>query len=83
MLRPSSLAARSTDRLDEIDLSAPIVYGTKDPVLPYAHALALKATLPAATLLTLEGTGHELHRADWPALLDALEPHGACGGRAR
>ena len=37
-----------------------------------AHALALDAALPEATLMTLEGTGHELHRADWPAILDAV-----------
>jgi pimeloyl-ACP methyl ester carboxylesterase len=63
------------DRLDEIDVPAQVVHGTEDPVLPYAHALALAAALPKASLLTLEGTGHELHRADWPAILDAVEQH--------
>jgi pimeloyl-ACP methyl ester carboxylesterase len=72
------------DRLDEIDLSALIVHGTEDPVLPYAHGLALEAALPNASLLTLEGTGHELHRADWPVILDAVEQHTAPWiGRAR
>src|SRR5919106_474917 len=65
------------DRLDEIDVPALVVHGTEDPVLPYAHALALEAALPRASLLTLEGTGHELHRADWPAILDAVERHTA------
>jgi pimeloyl-ACP methyl ester carboxylesterase/ribosomal protein S18 acetylase RimI-like enzyme len=65
------------DRLDEIDVPALVVHGTEDPVLPYAHALALAAALPKASLLTLEGTGHELHRADWPAILDAVEQHTA------
>src|ERR671918_1484535 len=65
------------DRLDEIDIPALVVHGTEDPVLPYAHALALEAALPNASLLTLEGTGHELHRADWPAILDAVERHTA------
>jgi hypothetical protein len=52
-------------------------------VLPYAHALALEAALPKAGLLTLEGTGHELHRADWPAILDAVERNtGEGDGRA-
>jgi pimeloyl-ACP methyl ester carboxylesterase len=63
------------DRLDEIDVPALVVHGTEDPVLPYAHALALEAALPKASLLTLEGTGHELHRADWPTILSAVEWH--------
>ena len=70
-------AAGWVDRLDEIDVPALVIHGTEDPVLPYAHALALEAALPAATLLPLEGTGHELHRADWPAILDAVEQHTA------
>ena len=65
------------DRLDEIDVPALIVHGTEDPVLPYPHGLALEAALPTASLLTLEGTGHELHRKDWPAIVDAVEQHTA------
>jgi len=65
------------DRLDEIDVPALVVHGTEDPVLPYAHALALEAALPKASLLTLEGSGHELHQADWPAILDAVAQHTA------
>ena len=64
-------------RLHEIDVPVLIVHGTEDPVLPYAHALALEAALPQSTLVTLEGTGHELHRADWPAIHDAVEAHTA------
>jgi pimeloyl-ACP methyl ester carboxylesterase len=63
------------DRLDEIAVPALVIHGTEDLVLPYAHAQALESALPTATLLTLEGTGHELHRADWPAILDAVEQH--------
>jgi pimeloyl-ACP methyl ester carboxylesterase len=70
-------ADRWVGRLEEIGVPALIIHGTEDPVLPYAHGLALKAALPAATLLTLEGTGHELHRADWGVILDAIERHTA------
>jgi len=65
------------DRLEEVGVPALIIHGTEDLVLPYAHAQALESALPTATLLTLEGTGHELHRADWPAILDAVEQHTA------
>jgi pimeloyl-ACP methyl ester carboxylesterase len=68
-------ADRWVGRLGEIGAPALVIHGTEDPVLPYAHGLALEAELPAAVLLTLEGTGHELHRADWPAILQAIERH--------
>lgn len=62
-------------RLDQITQPALIIHGTADPVLPYAHAEALVRDLPAAELLTLPGTGHELHPDDWPAILEALARH--------
>lgn len=64
-------------RMDEIKAPALIVHGTEDKVLPYAHALALKAALKNASLLTLEGAGHELNRADWDVMIDALLKHTA------
>lgn len=60
------------DRLHEIRHPALIIHGTQDIVLPYAHAEALHAGLPHARLVKLEGTGHELPRGDWPAIVDAI-----------
>ena len=62
-------------RLNEIDAPALIIHGTEDPVLPYAHALALHRELRGSTLLTLPGTGHELHPDDWPSIVAATEKH--------
>jgi pimeloyl-ACP methyl ester carboxylesterase len=62
-------------RLDEIGVPALIIHGTEDPVLPYAHALALARDLPRPTLVTLDGTGHELQRADWGRIVDAIVHH--------
>jgi pimeloyl-ACP methyl ester carboxylesterase len=59
-------------RLDEVQVPVLVIHGTEDPVLPYAHALALEAAFQRSTLLSLEGTGHELHRNDWPRILDAI-----------
>ena len=64
-------------RLDEISTPTLIIHGTDDPVLPYAHGLVLKAAIRDSTLLTLEGTGHELHSEDWPAIIQAIEKHTA------
>jgi pimeloyl-ACP methyl ester carboxylesterase len=63
------------NRMDEIRAPALIIHGTEDPVLPYAHGLALHAALRGSRLVTLEGTGHELHPSDWPIIIDAIVEH--------
>jgi pimeloyl-ACP methyl ester carboxylesterase len=65
------------DRLNEVRAPALIIHGTQDPVLPYAHGVAPVEALPQATLLTLKGTGHELHRNDWGAIIEAIKTHTA------
>lgn len=62
-------------RLDEITASTLIIHGTEDPVLPYAHGLALKDAIRESKLLALQGSGHELHHEDWPVILHALKNH--------
>ncbi|MBF2028279.1 MAG: alpha/beta hydrolase [Oscillatoriales cyanobacterium C42_A2020_001] len=64
-------------RLNEITVPTLIIHGTEDPILPYAHALALKAEIPHAELLTLHGTGHELHPDDWSVIIEAIQQHTA------
>jgi pimeloyl-ACP methyl ester carboxylesterase len=63
------------NRLNEITAPTLIIHGTEDPVLRYAHALALEKGIPRAQLVTLDGTGHELHPSDWDTILDALIAH--------
>ena len=65
------------NRLDEIAAPTLVIHGTEDPVLPYAHAKALKAEIPNAELLTLPGTGHELHPDDWLVMIEAIQQHTA------
>jgi pimeloyl-ACP methyl ester carboxylesterase len=63
------------NRLHEIAVPTLVIHGTEDCVLPYAHSLALQAAIKDAVLLTLPGTGHELHREDWSVILEAIEKH--------
>ncbi len=65
------------DRARSIRQPALIIHGTEDTVLPYAHALALKTALPQATLITLEGVGHELPKEEWPRMIEAIARHTA------
>ncbi|EPR6464718.1 alpha/beta fold hydrolase, partial [Escherichia coli] len=60
-------------RLNEIAVPTLIIHGTEDPVLPYVHGLALKDAIRGSKMLTLEGTGHELHHEDWPRIIQAIK----------
>jgi len=62
-------------RLDELTVPTLIIHGTEDPVLPYAHALALQAAIAGSSLLTLERAGHELNRADWGRMIESIYLH--------
>ena len=59
------------------DLHAPllIIHGTADPLFPVEHGLALARIVPGATMVRLEGGGHELHEADWDAIIAAIVGH--------
>jgi pimeloyl-ACP methyl ester carboxylesterase len=63
------------DRLNEIHLPALVIHGTDDTVLPYEHGVALAEGIKGARLLTLQGTGHEIHRSDWDTIIDAIVRH--------
>jgi pimeloyl-ACP methyl ester carboxylesterase len=52
-----------------------VVHGTEDPVLPYAHGVALAEEIPGARLLPVEGMGHEVVRHDWDVLVPAILEH--------
>ena len=68
---------RSAGRLGEIAVPFLVIHGTADPIFPYPHGVALADAFRGATLVTIEGGGHELHEADWDQILDAIVGHTA------
>ncbi|AZO11173.1 MULTISPECIES: alpha/beta hydrolase [unclassified Mesorhizobium] len=60
------------------DLSVPllVIHGTADPIFPIEHGEALASAVPGARLVRIEGGGHELHRMDWPQIIEAITQHG-------
>ena len=54
-----------------------VVHGTADPMLPIEHGRALAEEIPGARLLTLDGAGHGVDRADWEAIGNAILKHTA------
>ena len=49
-------------------------------MLPYPHGVALAKEIPGATLLTIEGMGHELPRGAWPQIVPAIVEHSKARG---
>ena len=58
-------------RLHELKAPLLVIHGTADPVYPVEHGVALAG----AKLVRLDGGGHELHRADWDAIVGAIVEH--------
>jgi len=52
-----------------------VVHGDHDPVFPLPHGQALRNAIPGATLLTLEGAGHDLPKPLWNVFVPALLQH--------
>jgi pimeloyl-ACP methyl ester carboxylesterase len=59
-------------RLGAIGVPALVVHGTADPLFPLAHGEALAREIPGATLVTVDGLGHELPPWAWDEVLPAL-----------
>ncbi|SDM48968.1 Pimeloyl-ACP methyl ester carboxylesterase [Fictibacillus solisalsi] len=60
------------DRMGEISVPVVVIHGTEDPALPFEHGKALARTIPRSQLISLEGSGHELHRTDWDTIIASL-----------
>ena len=62
-------------RIKDVVVPLLVIHGTADPIFPIGHGKALADTVPGATLVRIEGGGHELHRNDWPEIIDAMTRH--------
>jgi pimeloyl-ACP methyl ester carboxylesterase len=66
---------RSHPPLSSIAAPTLVIHGTADPMFPPEHGQALADEIPDARLLSLEGAGHGVDRADWPTLARAILEH--------
>jgi pimeloyl-ACP methyl ester carboxylesterase len=58
-----------------------VIHGSKDKLVPASGGRATAKAIPGARLLIVEGMGHDLPRAAWPTMLDAIEQNAARAGR--
>jgi pimeloyl-ACP methyl ester carboxylesterase len=66
---------RSHEPLSSIVAPTLVIHGTADPLFPLEHGQALAEEIPGARLLTLEGAGHGVERADWETIARAILEH--------
>ena len=71
----------SREPLASIAVPTLVIHGTEDPMFPLAHGEALAGEIPGARLLTLEGAGHGIERADWEKIARAILAHTDVGDR--
>ena len=67
----------SHEPLSSIAVPTLVIHGTADPMFPLEHGEALADEIPDARLLTLEGAGHGVDRADWETIVRAIVEHTA------
>ncbi|MFH1467001.1 MAG: alpha/beta hydrolase [Pseudomonadota bacterium] len=62
-------------RLAALALPTLVLHGEDDPLIPVGCGRFTAAAIPGARLQTLPGWGHDLPRAHWPTLVDAIAAH--------
>jgi pimeloyl-ACP methyl ester carboxylesterase len=63
------------NRIDEIKKPTLVIHGTEDKIWHYKNAGVLLEKIKGSKLITLEGTGHELHFEDWTPIIEGIEKH--------
>ena len=48
-------------RLADIDVPTLVLHGTTDPLFPFPHGEALATEIPGASLVPLDGMGHQVY----------------------
>ena len=66
-----------SEPISSIAVPTLVIHGTADPMFPLEHGKALAEEIPGARLLTLEGAGHGVDRADWKTIARAILEHTA------
>jgi pimeloyl-ACP methyl ester carboxylesterase len=58
-----------------------VIHGTDDPLIKPSGGRATAKAIDGARLMKIEGMGHDLPRAAWPRILDAIEENAARADR--
>lgn len=59
-------------RLASVTAPALVIHGRADPLFPVAHGQDTAAAIPRALFMPIDGMGHDLPEALYPAVIDAI-----------
>ncbi|MGO9487705.1 MAG: alpha/beta fold hydrolase [Solirubrobacteraceae bacterium] len=68
-------AGNRTSELRRITAPTLVIHGTADKLVSPSGGRATARAIPGARLLPIQGMGHDLPRALWPQLTDAISQH--------
>jgi pimeloyl-ACP methyl ester carboxylesterase len=66
-----------TQALRQLQVPTVVIHGTKDRLVKPSGGRATARAIPGAELVEIEGMGHDLPRAAWPRMLDAIAGNAA------
>jgi pimeloyl-ACP methyl ester carboxylesterase len=69
-----------TDRLRRLRLPTVVIHGTRDRLVRPSGGRAVARAVPGARLVEIHGMGHDLPRAAWPRIIDAIVDNAARAG---
>jgi pimeloyl-ACP methyl ester carboxylesterase len=72
-----------TREIRRIKVPTLVIHGTDDRMVGPSGGRATARAIPGAKLLKVKGMGHDLPRAAWPQLLDAIAAHARAAEPAR
>jgi pimeloyl-ACP methyl ester carboxylesterase len=60
------------EALQSVSAPALVIHGKDDPLVPFAAGQDTAAAIPGAEMLAIDGMGHDMPRAVWPRMIDAI-----------
>ena len=66
-----------TQALHDVDVPTTVIHGTRDPLVRPSGGRATAKAIPGARLRMIDGMGHDLPRAVWPDVVEAIAANAA------
>ncbi|MBA3865796.1 MAG: alpha/beta hydrolase [Solirubrobacterales bacterium] len=81
-LHAISASGDRTQDLHSLEVPTTVIHGSRDPLVRPAGGRATARAIPGARLRIIEGMGHDLPRAVWPEVIEAISSNAARAGEA-